>query len=276
MIDDNGKLISAVYGHMPYGEDMEQTAGGAEMYALRRAAELTVTPLVAYTDYKEAAEGAIKGQGATTGCKVKHAAHWRAFWRAVDGTNFCVTKVKGHITEAEVAHDELLTWMREGNRHADRLAKKGARAHYTDEQWASARDNIKAQEYYADLCTWVGNALGTWPTESKVRRKAVDRDAMTARRQKRREEARKVGGHRVSWGRDGWKCQDCGVQARSQSGANKLMNQPCKGHLTTRMPMQSPSGASAHTLWTAEADEEHGRGWGQRNVVRYMWRLLQH
>ncbi len=260
MIDDDGKLIGAVYGHLPCGEDQEQTAGGAEMYALRRAAELTVTPLVAYTDYKEAAEGATKGQCATTGPKVKHATHWRAFWRAVDGTDFRVTKVKGHITEAEVAHDELLTWRREGNRHADRLAKKGARAHYTEEQWAAAKENIKGQEYHADLCTWIGNALGTWPTENRVRRKAVDRDAMTARRQKRRDEARQVGGHRILWGRDGWKCQDCGVQARSQSGAKKLMNQPCKGHLTTRIPMQDPSGASAHILWTAEADEGQGRG----------------
>ncbi len=260
MVDDDGNMIGAVYGHLPWAEGDEQTAGGAEMYALRRAAEMTVVPLVAYTDYKEAAEGAIKGEAATAGPKVKHATHWRAFWKAVDDTAFSIIKVKGHVTEAEVAHDQQLKWRREGNRHADRLAKRGARAHYTDEQWAVAKKTIQEQEYHADLCTWIGTALGCWPTEKQVRRKAVDREAMKERRQKRRDAARLVGGHRVAWGRDGWKCQDCGTQARTHSGAMRLVNQPCGGHITTRIPMQRPSGPAGHVLWTAEADDDQGQG----------------
>ncbi len=260
MVDARGGMIGAVYGHMPAMEADDQTAGSAEMYALRRAAELSVVPLVAYTDYKEAAEGAVKGEAATTSARVKHAAHWRAFWRAVEGTDFSVIKVKGHITEAEVAHDEHLMWKREGNRHADRLAKKGARAHYTDCQWEAAKATIEKQDYHADLCAWIGTALGEWPTEKRVRRRKADREAMRARRQRRRDEARRVGGHRVAWGRDGWKCQDCGAQARTQSGAKRLMNQPCKGHLTTRIPRQDASGVSAHILWTAEAEDDQGSG----------------
>ncbi len=102
MVDDEGDLIGAIYGHLPWGESDEQTPGHAEMYALRRAAELSVGPLKVYTDYREAAEGVSKGRAATTGPRAKHAAHWRAFWVAVEGEEFEVVKVKGHITAAEV------------------------------------------------------------------------------------------------------------------------------------------------------------------------------
>ncbi len=98
------------------------------MYALRRAAQLSVGKLVAYTDYKEAVEGTAKGEAATTHSKGKHAAHWRAYWRAADEETPDVIKVKGHVTENEVSHDPELRWRRSGNAWADKLAKRGARA----------------------------------------------------------------------------------------------------------------------------------------------------
>ncbi len=100
MIDIDGKLRGAIHGHLPWPESDEQTAGHAEMYALRRAAELVVGGLRVYTDYREAAEGTLKGRSATIGHRSKHAAHWRAFWTAVEGEEFEIMKVKGHITEA--------------------------------------------------------------------------------------------------------------------------------------------------------------------------------
>ncbi len=260
MIDEHGKLAGAIYGHLPWGEADEQTAGHAEMYALRRAAELAVGDLCVYTDYQEAAEGLTKGEAATTSPGMKHAAHWRAFWRAIDGSAPRVLKVKGHVTEAEVAHDADLKWRRAGNSLADKLAKKGARAHYVGDQWAAAKETAKRQDDHADLCTWIGAALSEWADEKRVRRREPDRKAMLARRRQRRDAARLVGGHRIAWGRDGWKCQDCGMQARSQSGARKLAGRPCPGHIATRIPDQAENGAAAHVLWTAEADDLQGPG----------------
>ncbi len=260
VINDQGDMVGAIYGHLPWAESDAQTAGHAEMYALRRAAELAVGDLHVYTDYKEAAEGISKGEAATTAPTVKHAAQWRAFWRAVDGTRPVVEKVKGHSTEAEVAHDAALQWKRKGNALADRMAKKGAKEHYTADQWGDAKATAARQERHVELCAWIGTALGEWPTEKQVRRKMADRQAMQRRRQERRDAARLVGGHRVSWGRDGWKCQDCGKEARTPGGATRMMNQHCRGHITTRIPEQTSGDPSAHVLWTAEADDAQRQG----------------
>ncbi len=254
MVDSNGKLRGAIYGHLPWPESHEQTAGHAEMYALRRAAELAVGGLRAYTDYKEAAEGATKGRSATTGPRAKHAAHWRAFWTAVEGEQFEIIKVKGHVTEAEVRSDPELQWRRRGNALADRYAKIGAKLHYTPQHWSEAHSVDKRQEYHVQLCVWIGKALGAWQQERQCRRKKPDRDAMMERRSKRREAARLVGGHRLQWNRDGWQCKYCGTQAKTASGARRTLNHACPGHTAARIPRQSDHGAAAHVLWTAEAD----------------------
>ncbi len=255
MIDAEGQLVGAIYGHLPWPEADEQTPGQAEMYALRRAAELAIGPIKIYTDYKEAAEGPRKGVEATVGPRSKHAAHWRAFWLAADGADISVVKVKGHITEAEVANDPELGWRRKGNALADRLAKKGARAHFSNEHWEQAKRNDAEQEKVAKLCEWIGVALGEWAHEKQVRRKAMDRSAMREKQKKRRAAARRVGGHRIDWTRDGWRCRYCGTTARTASGASRILNQPCPGHTAARIPRQADHGAAAHVLWTAEADD---------------------
>ncbi len=254
-IDAEGRLRGAVYGHLPWGESDEQTPGHAEMYALRRAAQLVTGPLVVYTDYREAAEGVHKGSAATTGPRAKHAAHWRAFWTAVEDREYKIVKVKGHATSAQVENDAELKWRRSGNILADRLAKKGARAHFASEHWHAALKADKDQETLADLCTWIGDALSDWPPEKQVRRRAMDRAGMRERRAHRRRMAREVGGHRLFWGRDGWRCRYCGTEARTQSGARRVLERPCPGHTVARLPRQEEHGVAAHVLWTAEADD---------------------
>ncbi len=254
-INAEGKLCGAVYGHLPWGESDEQTPGHAEMYALRRAAELVTGPLVVYTDYREAAEGVGKGSAATTGPRAKHAAHWRAFWTAVEDREYRIVKVKGHITATQVEDDADLRWRRSGNIFADKLAKKGARAHFVNEHWHAALKADKDQEMLANLCTWIGDALSEWPPEKQVRRRAMDRDGMRARRTHRRRMAREVGGHRLFWSRDGWRCRYCGTEARTQSGARRVLDRPCPGHTVARLPRQEKHGPAAHVLWTAEADD---------------------
>ncbi len=254
MIDGCGKLRGAIFGHLPWPESNEQTAGHAEMYALRRAAELAVGGLRAYTDYKEAAEGTAKGKAATTGPKAKHAAHWRAFWTAVEGEDFEVIKVKGHVTEEEVRNDHDLQWRRRGNALADRFAKKGAKMHYSEVHWTEALRTDKTQEAHVQLCQWIGTALGEWHYERQCRRRKPDREAMMAKRRKRREKARLVGGHRLQWDRDGWQCKYCGTRAKTASGAQRTLDHPCPGQTAARIPREADSGAAAHVLWTAEAD----------------------
>ncbi len=90
---------------------------------------------------------------------------------------------------------------------------------------------------------------------------------MKQRRQLRREAARGVGGHRMARGRDGWKCQDCGRQARTSSGARKMVSKACGGHLTTRISTQEDKGPAAHVLWTAEADDTQMEKGSQRHQV---------
>ncbi len=254
MINDAGDLVGAIYGHLPWAESDEQTPGQAEMYALRRAAELSAGPLRIFTDYREAVEGISKGPAATTGPRAKHAAHWRAFWTAVEGEEFQVIKVKGHITASEVEGDEVLRWRRRGNAWADRLAKLGARAHFTDDHWRAAQQAEKDQEVLTDISTWIGRALDEWPQEKQVRRKPADRAAMIANRRRRRNAARAVGGHRLLWTRDGWRCKYCGTESRTASGAKRLLDRPCPGHTAARLPRQEDHGPAAHVLWTAEAD----------------------
>ncbi len=254
IVDDAGNLAGAIYGHLPWGESDEQTPGHGEMYALRRAAELSVGPLRVYTDYREAAEGVKKGRDATTGPRAKHAAHWRAYCVAVEDRDFEVTKVKGHITAAEVDDDEILKWRRRGNAIADKLAKRGARAHFTDEHWKAALEADKHQDELVQICTWIGSALSDWPQEKQVRRKPADRAAMQAKRRQRRAAARDAGGHRLDWSRDGWRCRYCGTESRTPSGARRVLDRPCPGHTAARLPRQGEYGLAAHILWTAQAD----------------------
>ncbi len=207
-----------------------------------------------FTDYREAAEGTSKGAAVTTGPNSKHAAHWRAFWRAADEGIPDVVKVKGHITAAEVEDNPELGWRRKGNAWADRLAKMGARAHFTAEHWAQAKKNEAKQEEATQLCVWIGSALGEWQQERQIRRKAADRTAMMENRRRRQTAARLAGGHRLDWTRDGWKCRYCGCTARAASGIRRVFSQPCAGHTAARIPRQAQLGAAAHVLWTAEAD----------------------
>ncbi len=157
-------------------------------------------------------------------------------------------KVKGHITAAEVEDNETLQWRRRGNAVADKLAKRGARAHFTEEHWKAALDADKEQDGLTDLCTWIGNALSGWQPEKQVRRKQADRAAMQARRSQRRRAAREAGGHRLYWSRDGWRCRYCGTESRTPSGAKRVLDQPCPGHTAARLPRQSEHGPAAHVL----------------------------
>ncbi len=216
---------------------------------------MAIGPIKIYTDYREAAEGPKKGPKITTGPRSRHAAHWRAFWQAADGADIEVIKVKGHITAAEAQSDPELGWRRKGNAWADRLAKKGARTHFSDEHWSQAKHNEKKQEEATLLCAWIGTALGEWQHESQVRRKKADRAAMVAKRRARRRAAMQAGGHRIDWTRDGWKCRYCGTTARTASGARRILYNPCGGHTAARIPRQTSHGTAAHVLWTAEADD---------------------
>ncbi len=135
------------------------------------------------------------------------------------------------------------------------MAKKGARAHYAEEHWSQAWRNEKKQSEMAALCTWIGTALGEWPQEAQIRRRAADRAAMREKKRARRMAARRVGGHRLDWTRDGWKCRYCGTTARAASGIDRVMNQPCSGHTAARIPRQASHGVASHVLWTAEADD---------------------
>ncbi len=58
-------------------------------------------------------------------------------------------------------------------------------------------------------------------------------------------------------------------QARTLGGVTPMANQPCKRHITARIPEQEALGPSAHTFWTAEAD-----GTAREGGANVTWRSV--
>ncbi len=61
MVDTEGRLTGAICGHLPWADSDEQTLGRAEMYALRRAAELAIGPIRCSLITEKPPKGPTKG-----------------------------------------------------------------------------------------------------------------------------------------------------------------------------------------------------------------------
>ncbi len=206
-VDRNGMLLKAVFGHVPACMSTDQTVAAGELYALRRAVELSVGDLAVKTDYQGIIDGLQAGEAATTSAKRPNAASWRAFWRTVEGSPPQVYKVKAHRSRDEAAAsddpDSLADWT--GNKTADHFAKKGAAAHMSAEGRKAADVYENDFKLLAATARWIGIALSQRPRA--VVKRTCDRNwrrEMGQRRRARRQSAAHSQGHDMAHGRDGW------------------------------------------------------------------------
>ncbi len=253
----DGGVSKAVYGHVPAAESTGQTAGAGEVYALRRAHELSIGPIATTVDYQAIVDGVKAGQAATTAHSKPNAAAWRGIWKASDGEPPVVRKVKAHRTHEEAARSDdphaLTAWR--GNRAADHFAKKGAKLHYRADGHVAAVRYERQFDDLTDLCRWIGTALAHWPRAPTGKKTSTpDRYGRAAQTKGNRRAAAAAGhGHRLTRDRDGWKCLTCGKGSLARDGARRLALGRCEGHTGSRVGIQG-NRPSAHVLWAAEAD----------------------
>ncbi len=254
--DDAGRVLKAVYGHVPAEASAEQTAAAGEISALRRAAELSVDALTMMVDYQGIIDGTNAGEQHCTSPKRPNAASWRAYWRASEDRVHTFVKIKSHRTLQEATADDepgaLLRW--HGNRAADRFAKMGASTHASPEGRKLADEYEEKVVELAALARWIGRALAQWPRAPTGNRPATRRrrGELAAARRTTRTRAASRYGHHLAMGRDGWHCTTCGKTAATLGGARKLTAERCQGHTANRVGPQG-SAPSAHVLWAAEA-----------------------
>ncbi len=255
-LDADGGVLKAVYGHLPAAMSVDQTVAAGEVYALRRATELTAGTIHVRVDYQGIVDGCRAGEAACCSHRRPNAASWRPIWRATDGNAPRVTKVKAHRTRQEAEADpdpEAWTnWL--GNRAADRFAKLGAASH-ANIAGRQAADKYELEfTQHVMLSKWIAIALSHWPRVTGTRRSDTQwRRAMAERRRDRRRHAAARHGHNLSMGRDGWNCLACGRGSSTWAGAKRLALSPCRGHTASRVGEQGLRPA-AHTLWAAEAE----------------------
>ncbi len=256
-VDDQGELIKGVYGHVPAEASTEQTAGAGELYALRRAAELAAGDTVIHTDYQTIIDGVKAGEAACCHHRKPSASAWRAYWRAAEGGNCAVYKVKAHRTRAEAMGDDdpraFTQW--KANRTADIHAKLGAKLHHGLGGRAAADAYEAEHDELAMLAKWIGISLSRWPRAAggNGRRAREARAKAAATRRARRRRAAASYGHRLALGRDGWRCLTCGKGAGTEGGTRRLASTACQGHIAARVGNQGGEGAQ-HILWAAESE----------------------
>ena len=59
---------------------------------------------------------------------------WTRFWSQFEGEHVSAVKTLAHATEADIERGRYTQWEKEANSHADRLAKRGAKAHEVPEE----------------------------------------------------------------------------------------------------------------------------------------------
>ncbi len=255
-VDPSGRVLKAAFGHVPASISTDQTVAAGELFALRRAVELSVGALVVKTDYQGILDGLQAGEAATTSARRPNASSWKAFWRTVEGSPPRVLKVKAHRTHQEAAAcddpDSLADWA--GNRAADLYAKRGAATHAGPAGREAADAYEREFKRHTATARWIGIALSQWPRAMvKSKRDKTWRRELGLRRRTRRQRAAQEQGHSMAHGRDGWHCLTCGRSSSTWAGTRRLVLSACRGHTASRIQPQGTRPA-AHVLWAAEAE----------------------
>ena len=131
------------------------------------AGTLTMDPVELFFDCAGTISLAVNGAAAATAANQKMAHLWgHVFCRFDDGSlPRVLRKTLGHATATDVAEGRSTHWEQKGNKHADRFAKMGAKAHgWTDKLAAEVRAIFAFQ---VRVCRFVG-ALAAWMVDNKL------------------------------------------------------------------------------------------------------------
>ena len=126
-VDDDGKVVAAAYGGVPYDSCPGQTIGDAEDYAVGMLPLVALEPFRLYIDRQGTVDNATVKRHATQEASHPTAHIWSRVWAAFD--HLAVTKTKAHASKADVSRGTTTEWQRKGNGHADRFADLGAAEH---------------------------------------------------------------------------------------------------------------------------------------------------
>eukprot|EP00971_Amphidinium_carterae_P232314 4609959-Amphidinium_carterae.1 len=136
-VGPTGELVAGVFGYLPSQVSWEQQVRDSEDYCVAMLGRYARGKVHAYTDCEGTFLKAQRGQlTRAQGAKQIREHIWSRLgtWEHLEVTWH---KVKAHLSEAAVQHDEYLKWCRIGNEHADCWAKAGAAWHLerTQKQW---------------------------------------------------------------------------------------------------------------------------------------------
>ena len=280
-IDDHGAIVAGCFDPLP-GE--LQTVPGAEVLAVSCAIAASIPPLVLYTDHFNVLRDLRRGPRWCMAAERPFAAQWAAIWTVLEDVGvrigndddvndnlgwaegfrgITVCKVPAHFSAARAAVLGL-EWRRQGNEHADDLAKRRASPHSASEEVLDAvrRVDVRVEE----LAHWVHELHrlthnGTYRRDVDVppaplngrRRRAARECSVLGPRVASEWKALppEAGGHIWRRYQSGWACSKCGASTRQPDRfAPRRCLYPLASRLA-RLPMPHRA-FNGHRLWTAD------------------------
>ena len=237
----HGVLVHGVYG--PLAGPIQSTPR-AELFAVCEALRLAVQPCKIHTDHYNILVGLANGKAWCIAPRRPNADLWKLLWFRLEdqgglSENLQIRWCPGH------SDDDLQEAA--GNRWADALAKWGAAAHELAPE--AIQEAKLLRKKLTAIVKWLGSAAaiaadkpladrqprGDRPDRSKEERRVL-------RELRRPSPHQQVGGgptlrtHKTVRHGPGWKCQWCGVRARTQAAADRQTRHACRGPIAHRLP----------------------------------------
>ncbi len=126
-VDRFGSLVSAAYGPVPWDQCPGQTSRDAEDCAVSMLPYVAMEPFELHIDCKGTLDTIGSPHSASAGARGPRANLWSRVWSSFDELR--ARKTKAHSSLTDVDRGLTTVWERQGNSHADRLAKEGVVMH---------------------------------------------------------------------------------------------------------------------------------------------------
>lgn len=123
MVDDEGRLLAAAYGAVPWEAAPEQLSRDAEDFAASMLPCVAMEPFECYADCAGTIGAAASGSVVAASASQARAHRWGRFFAAFP--DIVLHKVKAHCSFADVQAGRISKRAYLGNSHADSYAKAG-------------------------------------------------------------------------------------------------------------------------------------------------------
>ena len=117
---DEGELISAAYGPVPFDLCPFQEARDGEDYAAHMCCFLTEGPIDIYIDCQGTLDAVCKGEAYAASGSKRRGHVWGPFHAAFDDGRCAAHKTKAHASLQDVHNGRTTFWERNGNALADK------------------------------------------------------------------------------------------------------------------------------------------------------------